>query len=334
MIFRSATIASTLFLLGWSSASSQTLSTSTAKSPERCTQPIGRVIGNGDSRLPAGSLLCQEDRLQPVGSAKVEVLCYLNRKVLLLAKGRVSSQCSPLRQQEQSLQCTRHNRAKCPKRKGPTADNNTPVLIAPYSSVILDIRPDLLWTPIAGITSYKVQVTGVGVDWSETVVGNNQLTYPPNQPPLKFGNAYKITIIANQGDSPVAASLATINVVNQNQAQYIKQIVQRLSNLNLSPDQAAYLDLDNLYMSYGLLTQSIEVLKARVEAGSKLPEIYTSLGDRYLEAGLPNLAKPLYQNAIGLAQKVDNSTQIRKAKAGLRKIEFYSQLPTRIKLDQ
>lgn len=333
MIFRSATIASTLLLLGWSSASSQ-VATSPAKSPERCTQPIGRVIGNGDSRLPAGTLLCQGDRLQPIGSAKVEVLCYLNRKVLSIPKGKVSSQCSPLRKQEQSLQCTRHNRAKCPKRKGPSVDNNAPVLIAPYSSLVLDIRPDLLWTPIAGITSYKVQVTGVGVDWSQTVVGSNQLTYPLHQPPLKFGNAYKITIIANQGGSPVTASLATINVVNQNKARYIKQLVQRVNSFNLSPDQAAYLDLDNLYMSYGLLTESIEVLKARVESGSQLPEIYTSLGDRYLEAGLPNQAKPLYQNAIALAQKVDNSNQIKKAQAGLRKIELYSQLPTKIKLDQ
>jgi hypothetical protein len=334
MIFRSVTIALTLFFLGWSSAFSQPLSTSTAKSPERCTQPIGRVIDNGDSRLPAGSLLCQGDTLQPIGSAKVEVLCYLNRKVLLLSQGNLSSQCSPLKEQEQSLQCTRHNRARCPKRKGSTEARTTPVLIAPYSSIVLDPRPDLVWTPIPGITSYKIQVSGVGVDWSQNVAGNNQLTYPPHQPPLKFGNAYKITIIANQGDSPIAASLATINVVNQNQAQYIKQIVQRVSNLNLSPDQAAYLDLDNLYMSYGLLTQSIEVLKARVEAGSKLPEIYTSLGDRYLEAGLPHLAKPLYENAIQLAQKVDNSTQVEKAKAGLRKIELYSQLPTKIKLDQ
>lgn len=61
-------------------------------------------------------------------------------------------------------------------------------------------------------------------------------------------------------------------------------------------------------MSYGLLTQSIQVSKARVEAGSQLPEIYITLADRYLEAGLPRQAKPLYQNAIGLAQKVDSST--------------------------
>jgi tetratricopeptide (TPR) repeat protein len=334
MIFRSATIASTLFFLGWSSALGQTPSSSTVKLQERCTRPIGRVINGGDRRLPAGSLLCQGDRLQPAQSAKVEVLCYLNRKVLLLPKGNVSSQCSPLKEQEQSLQCTRHNRVRCPKRKGPTEARTTPVLIAPYSSIVLDPRPDLIWTPIPGITSYKIQVSGVGVDWFESVADSNQLTYPPHQPPLKFGNAYKITIIANQGNSPVAASLATINVVKEDQAQYIKQIVQRLINLNLSPDQAAYLDLDNLYMSYGLLTESIEVLQARVEAGSKLPEIYTTLGDRYLEAGLPRQAKPLYQKAIQLAQKIDNLTQVEKAKAGLRKIEFYSQLPTKIKLDQ
>ncbi len=292
------------------------------------------MISSGDRFLPAGSLLCQGDRLQPAQSAKVEVLCYLNRKVLLLPKGNVSSQCSPLKEQEQSLQCTRHNRARCPKRKGPTEARTTPVLIAPYSSIVLDPRPDLVWTPIPGITSYKIQVSGVGVDWSQSVTGSNQLTYPPHQPPLKFGNAYKITIIANQGNSPIAASLATINVLQEDEAQYIKQIVQRLTNFNLSPDRAAYLDLDNLYMSYGLLTESIEVLQARVEAGSKLPEIYTTLGDRYLEAGLPHQAKPLYQNAIQLAQKIDNSTQVEKAKAGLRKIALYSQLPTKIKLDQ
>ena len=334
MILRSATIASTLFFLSWSSALGQTPSSSTVKLQERCTRPIGRVINNEDSRLPAGSLLCEKDRLQPRAKAQVEVLCYLNRKVLLLGKGSVSEQCLPLREQEQSLQCTRHNRARCPKRKGPTETHNSPVLIAPYSSIVLDTRPDLVWSLIAGITSYKVQVSGVGVDWSEIVVGNNQLTYPPHQPPLKFGNAYKITIIANEGDSPVVASLATINVLNAERAESVKQLVQRVNSLNLSPDERAYLDLDNLYMSYGLLTQSIEVLKARVEAGSKLPGIHISLGDRYLEAGLPHLAKPLYENAIQLAQKVDNSTQVEKAKAGLRKIALYSQLPTKIKLDQ
>lgn len=333
MIFRSTTIVSTLLLLGWSSASSQPLSASTAISSPRCNQPVGRVIGSGDSRLPAGSLLCKEDRLQPVGSAKVEILCYLNRKVLLLGRGNISGQCSSPVEVEQNLQCNRHNRARCPRRKGPTEDNRVPTLIAPYSSIVLDPRPDLVWTKIPGITSYKVRVTGVGVDWSQTVA-SNQLQYPQTQPPLKFGNAYKITVIANQGDSPVTASLATINVLNAERAEYIKQLVGRVSSLNLSSDERAYLDLDSIYMSYGLLTQSIEVLKARIEAGSTLPEIYTTLGDRYLEAGLPNFAKPLYQNAIHLAQKIDNSTQIEKAKAGLRKIEFYSQLPTRMKVDQ
>lgn len=334
MILRSATIASILFFIGWSSALGQTPSSSTVKSQERCTQPIGRVINNGDSRLVAGSLLCKKDTLQPKAKAQVEILCYLNRQVLLLGKGSIARQCFPLVEQQQSLQCTRYNRSRCPARKGPAEDNNAPVLIAPYSSIVLDTQPDLTWTKVSGTTSYKVQVSGVGVNWSEIVVGNNHLTYPQKQLPLNFGNAYKITIIANKGDSPIVASVATINLIDEDRAQQVKQIVQRLGKLNLSKDEAAYLDLDSVYMSYGLLSQSIDSLKARIEAGSAAPEIYVTLGDRYLEAGLPNLAKPLYQNAIKLAHRDDNESQIKKAKAGLKKIELYSQLPTRIKLDQ
>lgn len=334
MVLRNAIIASTLFVIGWSSALGQTPSSSTVKLKARCNQPIGRVISNGDSRFTAGSLLCPSDTLQPVRAAKVEVLCYLNRKVLLLDKGSISGQCFPLAEQQQSLQCTRHSRAKCPVRKGPTEGNNKPVLIAPYSNMVLNPQPDLTWTKVAGATSYRVQVSGIGVDWTETVVGNNYLAYPQKQPSLKFGNAYKVTIIANKGNTPVVASTTIINLISEKEVQQVKKIVQSLSNLNLSQDEVAYLDLNTVYMSYGLLTESIELLTTRVQAGSATPEIYITLGDRYLEAGLPNQAKPLYQKAIKLAQKNDNVAQIEKAKSGLKTIEFYSQLPTRIKLDQ
>ena len=333
MILR-ATIASTLFFLSSSSALGQTPSSSTVKSQGRCTQPIGRVINNGDSRFAAGSLLCQGDTLHPVRAAKVEVLCYLNRRFIKLGKGSISDQCFPLADRQQLVQCTRYSRSKCPVRKGPTEDDNTPILIAPYSSIVLNTQPDLTWTKVAGATSYQVIVSGVGVNWSETVVGNSHLVYPQKQPSLKFGNAYKVTIIANRGNSPVVASLATINLINENQAQQVKQIAQRLDNLNFPEDESAYLDLDSVYMSYGLLSQSIELLTTRVEAGSTTPEIFITLGDRYLEAGLPNLAKPLYQKAIKLAKRINNISQVEQAKAGLKKIELYSQLPTKIKLDQ
>lgn len=334
MILRSAVIVSILFFLNWSSAFSQTPSPSIAKSKARCEQPVGRVINNKDSHFAAGSLLCKTDLLRPVYGAKVEVLCYLNRKVLRLGSGSISGQCFPLVEQQQFLQCNRYNRSKCPKRKGPTENNNAPVLIAPYSNVILDTRPELLWTKVAGISSYKVQVSGIDVNWSETVVGDNYLVYPQEQPPLRFGNAYKITIIVSKGDTPATASVTIINLINENQVQQVKKIVQRLDDLNLSQDEAAYLDLDSIYMSYGLLSQSIGSLTARVKAGSATPEIYITLGDRYLEAGLPNQAKPLYQKAIKLAQQNNDVSQVEQAKAGLKRIEFYSQLPTRTKLDQ
>jgi tetratricopeptide (TPR) repeat protein len=151
---------------------------------------------------------------------------------------------------------------------------------------------------------------------------------------MQFGNAYKITILAKQNSSAIKASVAAVNLLPQQDAQQVMGIVKQINNLGIPKDEAAFLDLDRVYMAKNLLNETIETLKSQVKAGSQNPALYRVLGDRYLEAGLPEEAKREYIRATTLAKRVDNSAELAKAQAGLQRVALYSQLPTKINGDQ
>lgn len=331
MIVRSAKLALILIFWDWSNVLAQPLSTTAHK---RQCKPIARVLNNNDRHWTGGSLLCESDRLYPEPGKKVEVFCYANGTVLRLGNGTDWDRCVSMRKQQvRQAQCTYENRLNCPKVKGPGEQRNTPALIAPYSSTLLNQKPNFSWYSVAGATSYLVQVSGVGVNWEEEVK-NPHLSYPREQPAMQFGNAYKITIIAKQKGSAIKASVAAVNLLPQHDARQVIRIVKQINKLDIPKDEAAFLDLDRVYMAKNLLHETIETLKSQVKAGSRNPTLYRVLGDRYLEAGLPGKAKHEYITATTLAKRVDNSAELAKAQAGLQRIALYSQLPTRINGDQ
>lgn len=332
---RSAMIALILLFLDFSSVFSQPTSGTERNSKQlKCKEPIAKIINNADRLLPAGSFLCKGDRLQQRNGAKIDVLCYLNpgAGVLHLGSGTVSDKCVPPPTQQKAQQCTPQNRANCPKRKGPGEERNAPTLLNPYSSAVLNTRPYLSWYAVTGATSYSVQVRGKGVNW-EKQVGSTALPYPKEQPAMQYGNVYKISIIANQGDSPATYSSSVLIVSPESEAQQVMVAIEQIKSLNLPPDEAAF-DLDTVYMSQGLLTETINTLKAQIDAGSKSSTLYRVLGDRYLEAGLPDSAKQEYTMAAALAQQSDNLAELTKAQAGLKRTALYSQLPIRTTPDQ
>ena len=297
---------------------------------QRRCDPIGRVLDQGDNRLTAGSLLCQGERLTLASGVKVDFLCFLNRRILSLLGGTVSDTDECVPKKVRVKPCSYGDTSNCPKPKGPGSNSNTPAIVSPYSSTLLNGRPLLSWYSVASATSYTVEVRGEGVGWQKTVLGTS-LAYPNEQPAMQFGNAYKITIVANQGDDPVSASVSVVNLLPQSEATLVLNTVERINSLNLPKDEAAFLDLDTIYMSKNLLTETISSLESRVRVGSLNPAIYRVLGDRYLEAGLPDYAKHQYEIASEFARKSANSIELAKAEAGLERVERYNQLPTRIK---
>lgn len=287
-----------------------------------CIESNGRVISVGDRYLKPGSRLCQGDRINPINGSTVKILCYLNRSFLYIKQSTVfnAQVCEP--SSNEVKRCTVVNIDKCRRKfKGPSDDNNEPEIISPYGSSILNPRPEISWYPVARADNYTVIVEGNAVNW-EIQVKNTRIQYPKEKKELQYGNAYKITVIANIGISPISASTLVINLLPESDAKQILENVQQINSLNLPPDEAAFLDLDTVYMSKFLLDESIKALKARVLAGSRNPTLYRLLGDRYLEARLLNEAQQAYTIAAQLAKTSGNISELEKMQERVKVIDI------------
>lgn len=283
-------------------------------------EPVGRILNSGDRNKKKGSRLCPKDNLKPKKGQKVKVLCYLNQKVLELGEGKVDD--SPEKCVKSSTrelyQCTSQNQSKCPSTRVERT-NHGPKIISPYSKLVLNSRLSISWHPIPGATSYTITLNGKGVNWSKQT-SSTTLLYQ-DEPPMFPGNIYNLSVIANQGDSSVSATSTILSVLLDRDAQQIKAIARQIQNFNLTPDEEAR-DLDTLYASYYLLTESIKILSQRIDAGTNSPNLYRLLGDRYLQAGFIEKAKPFYTQANKLAQKANNKTEQNLAKKGLERLTF------------
>jgi hypothetical protein len=296
----------------------------------QCKNVDGKVISEGDRYLPAGSALCPGDKIHPENGATVTVLCYLNREILYINQKNYSdaaNKCAPPQVTEvEKYRCTNLKPQNCPPTfKGPDDDNSVarPRLISPYISGgrILTTRPSISWRAVTGATSYTVEIEGNNVNW-QIQVNNTVLPYPKEQSQLKFGSTYRITVLAYEGNSLISYAPLVINVLPEKEQLEIGAMVKKINELKIPPDEAAVKDLDTIYMSKNLVNESIETLKARVVTGSKNPEIYRVLADRYLEAGLPDKAFSEYTTAIMLAKSSKNLKELSKVQEGLKLWEF------------
>ena len=118
-----------------------------------------------------------------------------------------------------------------------------------------------------------------------------------------IGNAYKVSVVAFHVDEVKGTSQATLNIPTVTELATIQLAVDQLSQLGLPRDDALR-DLDAIYMSSNLLNQSIRVLGERVNEGNTSSGIYRLLGDRYLEAGFPDIAQHMYDKASAISKRL------------------------------
>ncbi len=289
-----------------------------------CIKPIGRVIKSLKSRQ-----ICEADEIEVNDNALV--ICYSNQKFINLQSGlyKAASICtSP--ETSTRRRCTPINRQDCPNRKGPGEDDNVPSIIQPYGHILIENRPLISWSAVAGATSYSVQVRNGDMRWEKEVEGTTlTLAYPEDQPGLLYGTAIRIVVMANKGKEPISYDSLVVHLLREEKVTQINQAVEQIKKLGLSADEAAYLDLDAIYMSKRILNKTIETLEERVAAGSFNPSVYRILGDRYIEAWLPEKAKSAYIKALQLARFQKNSEEVTLAQERLLALS-QSQLPTRI----
>ncbi|RCJ29167.1 hypothetical protein A6769_36060 [Nostoc punctiforme NIES-2108] len=288
-----------------------------------CKEPSGRVYSTGDLFLKTGRYLCLGERINPQNGSAVKVLCFLNRKILYLKQSTIFNAqiCAP--PPNEAVQCSVLNIVPCPHDyKGSDEEKNLPIVTSPYGSSIINNRPEISWRSVAGADSYTVVVKGNGVEWEEDVKNTISIPYPKQQKELQYGNTYTITVISNHGDQALNSSPLVVHLLPVDDVQWIKDEVKQVFDLGLPPDEAAFRDLDAIYMSKLLLDESIKTLKARVVAGSQNPTLYRLLGDRYLGALLPEDAKHNYTIAAQLALSSSNTSELEKVQSGLKLVKW------------
>jgi hypothetical protein len=310
-----AAITSILIFSSFSSALGQQRSVAVGNVQSRGCKFIARII-SGDLRLANFSELCEQDQLQPErGKGTVEVLCYLSGDILRLTGGIISNQCfSPSDQPAQ--RCSSETRENCLKVKGPGEDENKPTLIVPYSPLILNPRPVIIWTPVRSAISYIVRIKGTGVDWFMEV-NSTSLPYPKDQPTMQPGSIYQVDILAKIAEQNFVPSSSILQVIPFEKEQHTRAVIKYLQNLNLPLDSLA-VDVAYIYKANDLLTEAIEVLSKRIKARTQNPTIYRALGDIYLEVGLSQLANREYKTAIQYARFKRNLDELAKAQEGLK----------------
>lgn len=293
----------------------------TAQPKTKCN-PVGLVVLSGDRQVSPGSILCEGDKLNILPGREVKVSCFNPKRKF---SGTSAIVCSEGQNEIDERNYSPGNLSNYPKTKGP-GETNKPILINPYSRVLIDDRPTLKWNPVIDATSYTVYLSGKNVDWAEKVE-STKLPYPINQPGLQYGNTYKIVVVANRGDSSINDSVAAVSLLSKDDIEQLQKTAKQIEDLNLPKNEEAFY-LDSLYMSKSLIDKSIELLKSQI-AQSQDPRLHRVLGDRYLEAGVPTLAQEEYQQAEILAKNQEDRVEQSKAEAGLNLIARHNQLPTK-----
>ena len=78
-------------------------------------------------------------------------------------------------------------------------NSEIPYIISPRNTWILDKQPTLKWNAVPDATSYRVQVIGPGVNWSQKVSGTNKIVYTGEES-LKPELPYKLIVeVVNAG---------------------------------------------------------------------------------------------------------------------------------------
>ncbi|MEG5138870.1 MULTISPECIES: tetratricopeptide repeat protein [unclassified Microcoleus] len=246
-----------------------------------------------------GELLNPSDKLRLQQGASVNVVCDnlsiwnpQSRGEFLVSQGCSSATRAVLRRPNSNRSETRN-----------ANDPTIPYLISPRNTAILTRQPTLTWNKVAGATSYQVQVSGPGVNWT-TQVSQPQVVYSGSAA-LQGGKRYWVTITAHNGVSTKNKDNPGFTVLSDADMQRVKTQISQLQQKLLS-DKSKVLALAHLYRSNELNAEAIAVLDKAVKQGNQTTAVYQLLGSIYQQVGLNLLAKERYLTGLNLAKAEQN----------------------------
>jgi hypothetical protein len=287
--------------------------------------PISGQVVRIDPADPKGGLkVIQGKGLDPI-NATLSMLVRKGNILIRDPKARASVRCSDGKEHKlepglQPCPCTEpctpevcgisYAGKKLRPVRGPDTNLGLfPVVISPRKTLLLDPRPTIRWTPIAGAkegTKYKVIVFGenMKIIWSRDVDSKTSLPYPDKEPSLAPGQTYKILVAAefHSSDEDHSPGLGFVTLT-ADQARAVADAETKTKQLALPDTETRFL-IANLYAARELYAEAIERLQD-LYTTTKLPAVARTLGDLYGAIGLSREAERKYLEALGLQDAAD-----------------------------
>ncbi|NES21186.1 MAG: hypothetical protein F6K41_20215 [Symploca sp. SIO3E6] len=268
-------------------------------SPHRILRVEGEVKVKRDRKNSwnayQGLGLNNNHRLVLSSGARVTIYCSNNQIREVSSRGGypVSGICSSNRS---------NNSNRCTITRTPE-DPNNPYLISPRNTKITESQPLLSWHPVAGATSYRVEIIGAGLDWLTEVEGT--LVRYDGAEVLQPGWYYGVKITAYQGEKDIANSSAGFAILSEEEKQQLEVAAKELEE-QFSEGEVLALALVSLYRDYDLYDDAIEVLQRLISEGQPGAGVYQLLGQTYWDVGLLGLAKAQFVKALEAAEAEEN----------------------------
>ncbi|NEQ43040.1 MAG: hypothetical protein F6K00_05555 [Leptolyngbya sp. SIOISBB] len=192
----------------------------------------------------------------------------------------------------------------------PIVNVSLPHVLSPRNTALLRTNSlTVQWHPVAGATSYAVAITGKDVEWKVEVTETEAIFDELKS--LKPNYRYSIVVTADNGVSSDAGEPVGFTLLPETESDRVNAQVEAIKAEQREPDEEAlaialeYLEFEHSnpdWRSYSLNQAAIDVLEARIEAGTEDSRVYLLQADTYLRIGLPLLAQERYEEALTSAQ--------------------------------
>jgi hypothetical protein len=279
------------------------------------------VVNNKNWKKPqtafVGLSLNSDDTLDIPARASVKIYCSdLSIWTVKPGKYKVSQGCPSGK--TVILLPNSNNKTLRPVGKTEAALAKLPYVITPRETDIINDRPQISWNAVPGVVNYTVKIETDGFSWT-TQTNQNKIIYSGDRP-LQPETRYWVTVTTDQGLSSQQETEVGFNVSDEQTKKTVLEAVEKIQKQPLSPTEKELI-LAYLYRGYGLYSDAINILEKPVNQGSGEITFYQLLGDTYLDIGLPQLARNIYQKGLELAIKTQNIPIQTTIRSGLKQAD-------------
>jgi hypothetical protein len=173
--------------------------------------------------------------------------------------------------------------------------------LSPCEDTLLDGRPSLSWTPLAGALKYEIVVEDSGGKevWTASLRGAAQLVYPAGRAPLEPGD-YRWTVTAFPPNGDASPASSGFRLPSPEQARKASAAVAdaRRCGDGKNPNLA----LIAVYLEYGLYTKAEGALTEALARGPDDAALRLLLAHALFAMKRPAAGKAEYERAAALAR--------------------------------